>query len=124
MKKISKILLILPLIITARICILQPEVKAEQGVEILDGVIINSVDPATGTIGGIKAIVENILGFLQLLSGLLAVILIAVTGFRYIVDTPDVKSELKKSMIPIIVGLLLVFFATTIAKFFIGMFES
>ncbi len=124
MKKISKILLILPLIITVSIGVLQTEVRAEEDVEILDGITIGPKEPNDSAINGVKAVVENILGFLQLLSGLLAVILIAVTGFRYIVDTPDVKSELKKSMVPIIVGLLLVFFATTIAKFFVGIFEN
>ena len=49
---------------------------------------------------------------------------VAVTGFRYIVETPEVKGELKKNMFPIIVGIILVFFATSIAKFFIGIFNK
>ncbi len=71
-----------------------------------------------------KGVVETILGFLQVISGLLSVVIIAVTGFKYITETPDMRNELKKSMVPIVVGLLLVFFATTIAKFFIGVFEA
>ena len=50
--------------------------------------------------------------------------MIAVTGFRYIIETPEIKGELKKNMFPIIVGIILVFFATSIAKFFIGIFNE
>lgn len=69
------------------------------------------------------SVVGNLLGFLQIASGLIAVVMIAATGFRYIIETPEMKNELKKSMIPIIVGILLVFFATSIARFFISIFS-
>ena len=79
---------------------------------------------SSGATSGLKSVVERLLGFLQIASALIAVVMIAVTGFRYIIETPEMKNELKKSMIPIIVGILLVFFATSIAKFFIGMFSA
>ena len=74
--------------------------------------------------GDFATVASRVLTFLQIASGIMAIIMIAVTGFRYIVETPDMKSELKKSMIPIIVGILLVFFATSIAKFFINVFGA
>ena len=80
-----------------------------------------------GTVEGtqeLSTIAGRILTFLQVASGIAAVIMIAVTGFRYIVETPEVKGELKKNMFPIIVGIILVFFATSIAKFFIGIFNK
>lgn len=80
-----------------------------------------------GTVEGtqeLSTIAGRILTFLQVASGIAAVIMIAVTGFRYIVETPEVKGELKKNMFPIIVGIVLVFFATSIAKFFIGIFNK
>ncbi len=67
---------------------------------------------------------NKILTFLQILSGIAAVVMIAVTGFRYIIETPEVKGELKKNMLPIVVGIVLVFFAASIAKFFLGMFQN
>ncbi len=72
----------------------------------------------------LSALAGRILTFLQVASGIAAVIMIAVTGFRYIIETPEVKGELKKNMFPIIVGIVLVFFATSIAKFFIGIFNN
>ena len=37
---------------------------------------------------------DTILTFLQILSGITAVVMIAITGFRYIVETPEVKGVL------------------------------
>ena len=43
--------------------------------------------------------------------------MIAVTGFNYIISTPEVKKEMLSKMLPIVVGLILVFGAVSIAKF-------
>ena len=90
---------------------------------------IDEIDSKAGS-GGIEGtdklteVAGRILTFLQIASGIAAVIMIAVTGFRYIVETPEVKGELKKNMFPIIVGIILVLFATSIAKFVIGIFNK
>ncbi len=65
----------------------------------------------------ITNIVGKLLGFLYYASGFLLIITVASTGFRYIVDTPEVRGDLKRTMLPIIVGLVCVFFAASIAKF-------
>lgn len=91
-----------------------------------------AVTTATGTIdglnntassadvSGLQGVIGKLLGFLQVASGLLAVIVIAFIGFNYIIATPQMKDELKSKGLPILVGLVLVFGATSIAKFFIG----
>lgn len=87
---------------------------------------IEQIKPTEDVTGAenLTVIASRILTFLQIASGIAAVIMIAVTGFRYIIETPEVKGELKKNMLPIVIGLVLVFFATSIAKFFIGMFNN
>ncbi len=87
---------------------------------------IDKIQPTNDVTGAenLTAIASRVLTFLQIASGIAAVIMIAVTGFRYIIETPEVKGELKKNMLPIVIGLVLVFFATSIAKFFIGMFNN
>ena len=68
-----------------------------------------------------KDVISKILGFLQVASGLISVIVIAFSGFRYVVaETADVKGEVKKKMLPMIIGMVLVFSATTVAKFLLG----
>ena len=81
-------------------------------------------DANVGDTSGLTDIASKILTFLQVISGIFAIIMIAVTGFRYIIETADVKKELKQSMLPIIVGILLVFFATSIAKFIVNIFKK
>lgn len=86
--------------------------------EIVGGVTATTPDDTyakdlQGTIG-------KLLGFLQLASGLVAILMIAIVGFNYIISTPDVKDEMKKKMLPIIIGLVLVFGAVSVAKFILG----
>lgn len=92
------------------------------------GGVINSMDGNANvdpnSVSTFSSVGNTILTFLQILSGITAVVMIAITGFRYIVETPEVKGELKKNMLPIVIGIVLVFFAVSIAKFFLGMFQG
>ena len=60
------------------------------------------------------------LGFLQIAAGLLSIVMIAFVGFNYITATPDVKKELQTKMLPIVIGLVLVFGAVSVARFILG----
>jgi type IV secretory pathway VirB2 component (pilin) len=79
-----------------------------------------SVSEPTAATAGLAGTIGKLLGFLQVASGLVAVLMIAIVGFNYIVSTPEVKDEMKKKLLPIIIGIVLVFGATSIAKFLIG----
>ncbi len=119
MKTLQKILLIL--VIGACVFMVMPNnvVKAA-GTDVSKA--LNDIKPTnpTGEITGITTVINKILGFLQVASGLAAVVAIAVIGFQYITGSPDVKSDLPKKAIPILVGLILVFGAASIARFLIG----
>ena len=125
MKTLQKILVIL----LVAICVFSVMPKGSVLAADSASSAIDEIDSKAGS-GGIEGtdklteVAGRILTFLQIASGVAAVIMIAVTGFRYIVETPEVKGELKKNMFPIIVGIILVFFATSIAKFFIGIFNK
>ena len=121
MKTLQKILLIL--VVAMCISIVMPKniSRAENVTEIVQNIKGGEDVDGAGELGNVA---NKILSFLQVASGIAAVVVIAVTGFRYIIETPEVKGELKKNMFPIIVGILLVFFAATIANFFIGIFAK
>lgn len=78
------------------------------------------VSEPSGATTGLSTVIGKLLGFLQVASGLVAVLMIAIVGFNYIISTPEIKDEMKKKMLPIIIGIVLVFGATSIAKFLIG----
>ncbi len=127
MKKVLNIIIL----ITLLLLIPANSVKASNG-SIVESYINNiSADISEATTGGtasstttIIEIVNRVLGFLQITTAILVVIIIASTGFRYIVETPEVKGDIKKTMTPVIIGIIFVFFATSIAKFFVGIFSS
>lgn len=119
MKYLSKIVFIL--IISVCIYLSMPQNMSEASVSSM----VKSTNPGTLTtdVGSdlAKDVISKILGFLQVASGLISVIVIAFSGFRYVVaETADVKGEVKKKMLPMIIGMVLVFSATTVAKFLLG----
>ena len=78
----------------------------------------------TKEVGSFIDIIAKLLGLLRLLTGLLSIIVIAYTGFELVTETPEAKKKIKEKMIPIVTGVVLVFMATTIASFIIGIFEN
>lgn len=94
--------------------------------------VIDKTKPSTSTVSniennasGIVTIIKILLRFLQVASALISVLVIAFTGFNYIMASDaDMKSEMKKKMLPLIIGLICVFSASSIASFLIGVTGS
>ena len=67
-------------------------------------------------------------GFLKILCILsiilVAVVMIAVLGIKYMMGSAEEKSEYKKSLLPLLVGAILVFGAATVAKVIVGLASS
>ena len=119
MKTISKIIAIL-LISVSTLIIMPTNLTFATGEDASNAI---SGLNATGSVDvtGMQGVIGKLLNFLQIASGLVAVLMIAIVGFGYILaSTSDMKKEMKDKGLPIIVGIVLVFGATSIAKFFIG----
>lgn len=58
----------------------------------------------------------KVLGGLQVFGTLGAVIIVAVLGIKYMLASPEGKADYKSNMIPYLVGAVLLFGATNIAK--------
>lgn len=119
MKYLSKIIVIL--IMSVCIYAIMPQNITEASVSSM----VKDTNPgALSTSVGTdlaKNVIKKILAFLQVASGLVSVLIIAFSGFRYVMaETADIKGEVKKKMLPMILGMVLVFSATSIAKFLLG----
>lgn len=80
--------------------------------------ITNNVVKSTSTL---RSIAGRFLGFLRIVAALALVIIVGTTGYKYIVlATPDMKKELKKEMLPIILGLIFIFGAVSLAQFILS----
>ena len=74
---------------------------------------VQPTDPGTNdiqTLGG------KILGILQTVGIVLSVIILVILGIKYMMGSAEEKAEYKKTMIPYLVGAVLIFLAPTIAN--------
>lgn len=65
---------------------------------------------------GIKNLGGKLMGILQTVGIVAAVLILMVLGIKYMMGSAEEKAEYKKTMIPYIVGAILIFGATTIAN--------
>lgn len=80
--------------------------------------LINNIKPSVSVEGSteLTGMASRVISLIQVASVVLAVILIAVFGFKFIMGSANEKADYQKSFIPLIVGLVVVFAATSIAK--------
>ncbi len=58
---------------------------------------------------------KQIIGILQVIGSILCVVVLVIIGIKYIMGSAEEKAEYKKTMIPYIIGAVLVFAAPFIA---------
>ena len=71
---------------------------------------------STNTTDGLTSLGGNIAAIVQVVGIVIAVIVILVIGIKYLVASPEGKAEYKKTMIPYLVGAVLIFAGTTIVN--------
>ncbi len=84
--------------------------------------VFAAMDPGSisGTTGSgatkAKTIGQKILGIVQVVGSIVAVIALAVLGIKYMMGSAEEKAEYKKTFIPYIIGAVLVFAASNLAS--------
>ena len=79
---------------------------------------------ATEADDNIESIGSKILSIITGVGIVLSVVVIAVLGIKYMMGSTEEKAEYKKTMIPYVVGAVLVFGASTIATIVVDMGET
>ena len=59
---------------------------------------------------------KSIVGIMQVVGVVVAVVVILVIGIKYLIGSAEERAEYKKTMIPYLVGAILIFAATTIVN--------
>ena len=81
------------------------------------GSVVGQVDAKTPTdTQNVLNLVNKILGFLQWAAIIGGVVIITILGIKYMMGSLEEKADYKKSMIPLVVGVIVVMGATTIAN--------
>ena len=83
----------------------------------IDGQITTDTEAASD----LTKLAGKVIGLIQIASAVAAVVLIAVFGFKFILGSANEKADYQKSFIPLIVGVVVVFAATSIAKLLFGL---
>ena len=117
MKILQKVLLILIIGLCVFMVMPQNIVTAAKSIDVNS--VVDDVAPSApgGETKGIMDVINKIIGFIQWASIIALVLVLIAKGWQYITGPAEIKDEVKKTAIPILVGLILVFGATTIAKF-------
>lgn len=115
MKKLFKIMSVLLLSATLFFAVAQPSFAEKKGAEEIITAVETSDSKADAT--EINTLANTIINFIWIISIIVTVIVIMVIGLKYIIGSTQEKAEYKKSLIPLVVGALLIVFATTIVKF-------
>lgn len=81
-------------------------------------VVGNGPDPSAGGAGvtTLYKLGNSILGILQYIGAAVAIIATLILGMKYMYSSPDEKAEVKKKLIPYIIGGILVFGAVQLVK--------
>ncbi len=111
-KIISALLVVLMLIMVAT------PVFAQKPKDILTAVdtkiAADTTDPDSN--GKIKETAARIIKIIRYAAVILGVVLIAVFGLKFMIGSAEEKAEYKKSFVPLIIGIVVVFGATYIAQ--------
>ena len=118
MKKLTKILTII-LLVAIMLTVQTVVVKATYS-EQVDGLF--DVE-AEGT-DNIMNVGGNIVSIVTTIGIIVAVVVLLVLGIKYMMGSASEKAEYKKTMIPYLVGALLIFGASAIAKAVIAISEN
>lgn len=111
MKKAYKALSVLMIVLmVAFTC---TNVFATSADQVLAGMTGKDTSVNSGTIVGIG---NKILTIITYVGMVLAVVLVAILGIKYMMGSTEEKAEYKKSMIPYLVGAVLVFGASAIGR--------
>lgn len=124
MKKILKNSVIILITILLAFTFVQPSFAADEAAKgsdvesIVDGVSKNNGKALDGNINNVSATVIN---WIWAISIIISIIVLMVIGIQYIIGGTQAKADYKKTLIPVVVGIALIVFATTIVKFLFGM---
>lgn len=75
-----------------------------------------SLTPKYEGTSGITDFGRKIMGIIQTIGVVIAVVILMVLGIKYMMGSAEEKAEYKKTMIPYVIGAVLIFGASTIAN--------
>lgn len=114
MKKTIKILTIIALILLIVATLATPAFASAK--EILGG-IDNAVNKATVNTDGVMPMIGKVIKAIRNFAIIASVIVLIILGIGYITGSTEKKKDYKETLVPLVVGIVLVVGATSFASF-------
>ena len=73
-------------------------------------------DPTTPGADKVQDVGQKVLGIIQVAGSVVAVIILAILGIKYMMGSAEERAEYKKTFIPYIVGAIILFAASNLAS--------
>lgn len=86
-----------------------------------DEIDLSTLKPTYGDSTGLTEKASKIMGLIRNVAIIASVIIIMILGVKYMLGSVEEKADYKKSFMPLIIGIILVVSATTIASFIFNM---
>ena len=110
--KIISIILIVITILASFSCVTFAKEKTTSVKTIID----NVGNPQYGETATIQDFGSRIVGVIQVVGIVIAVVVLMIVGIKYMMGSAEEKAEYKKVMVPYVIGAVLIFAATTIVN--------
>ena len=122
----KKLLKILPILMMVFMILMTVTPVLADGETTSDGKTIAGVtiDPKTTGTESVSGIGNQILGIIQVVGTVIAVGVLMVLGIKYMMGSAEEKAEYKKTMLPYLIGAILLFAAVNLASYIVGLAES
>lgn len=122
MKKTLKVFSVILLAMTLLFAFSQPVSFAAYGQGTQEIITNATTDPEGSDVdSSVNKLSTTIINWIWYISIIIAVIVVMVIGIKYLIGSTQEKAEYKKNLIPLVVGIVLIVFATTIVKFLFSM---
>ncbi len=117
MKKLTKILTVVLLV-----AIIVMSVSEVFGAGAIINQIETSANSANVNTSSIAGMAGKIIAYLRNAAVIIGVIIIIILGIKYMTGSVEEKAGYQKSFVPLIIGIIVVVAATSIASFLFGLF--
>lgn len=118
MRKFFSALLII-LLLTSIICT-NYALADESDIDKIKGAMSDIGDASGLTNSGTASVINSVIGIMQVAGSGISLIVITLLGIKYILASPSEKADVKKNIMPILIGCVLLFAAVNI----VGMIEN
>lgn len=114
MKK-NRVRVIVIMVMVVCLTILSNTIIYAFGIEDIDGTIPASAQ-ANGVTNEIEDVGESTIKILSTIGSIISVVMLVVLGIKYMLGSAEERAEYKKTLLPYVIGAILVFAASTIAS--------